>query len=118
MGRHGDKVTYVLRLTFGSRFSDSWANTEVRPYEVLGFIVHGSAVEWTADAASAPVQYMGVDHGGFDILVTKQFLDRPNVVAIFQQMRGEGVAEGMTTANFLNLCPRDGCFDGALNTIF
>ena len=38
---------------------------------------------------------MGVDHGGADVFVPQQFLDGADVVAIFEQMGGEAVAEGM-----------------------
>ena len=34
---------------------------------------------------------MGVDHGGFDILVPQQFLDGADVIAVFQQVGGETV---------------------------
>ena len=40
---------------------------------------------------------MGVDHGGFDILVSKQFLNGPNVVALLEQVRGRAVTKGMAT---------------------
>ena len=39
------------------------------------------------------VQDMSVDHGRADIFVTEEFLNRANVVACFEQMRGEGVSE-------------------------
>ena len=38
---------------------------------------------------------MGIDHGGFDVFVAKQFLNSTNVVAILQEMGGKGVAEGV-----------------------
>lgn len=34
---------------------------------------------------------MGVNHGGTDVGVPEQLLDRPDIVAIFQQMRSKGV---------------------------
>ena len=35
------------------------------------------------------VQHVRVDLGGSDILVAQQLLDSPDIVAVFQQMRGE-----------------------------
>ena len=35
---------------------------------------------------------MGVSHGGGDIFVTKQVLNRSNVVAVYKKMRGKAVA--------------------------
>jgi hypothetical protein len=40
---------------------------------------------------------VGVDHDGGDIRVPKQFLNRADVVACFEQMRGKGVAQRMAT---------------------
>jgi hypothetical protein len=37
---------------------------------------------------------VGVDHGGFDILVTGEFLDGTDVVAALQEVSGEGMAIG------------------------
>ncbi len=36
---------------------------------------------------------MGVDHRGFDVVVAEQFLQRSDVVAILEQMRGETMSE-------------------------
>jgi len=47
---------------------------------------------------------MGVDHGGFDILVAEQFLDSANVVAILEQVGGEGVTESVGSDTLINLC--------------
>ena len=39
---------------------------------------------------------MGIDHRGADILVTEEFLDGPDIGAVFQQMRGERMPKGVT----------------------
>ncbi len=36
---------------------------------------------------------MGIDHGGLEIMVAQQLLNRPNIVSIFQQVGGEAVSE-------------------------
>ena len=47
------------------------------------------------DAPSALVQDMGIDHGGVDVAVAQQFLDRPDIVPFFQEMGSERMPEGM-----------------------
>ena len=44
--------------------------------------------------ATAPIQDVGVDHGGTDVAVAEELPYGADVVAIFQQMRGETVAQG------------------------
>jgi hypothetical protein len=51
-----------------------------------------SAVEGTSDAAYATIERVGVDHRRGDIFVTEQFLDGPDVVAVFQQVGSEGMS--------------------------
>src|SRR2546425_7253259 len=52
---------------------------------------------------------MGVDHRRTYIAMSKQFLDRSNVIAIFQQMSRERVAQGMTPHRLGYVClPRCG----------
>ena len=46
----------------------------------IGLQVVGRA----ADAEWATVQYMGVDHGGSDVVVAEQFLYRADVMATFE----------------------------------
>ena len=54
---------------------------------------------------SGPVQYMGVNHRGGDIGMSQQFLDCPDVIVRFKQMRGKGMPEGMATDPFAYLGP-------------
>ena len=44
-------------------------------------------VEWTAHSQAPPVEHVGVDHGGGDMLVTKQILDGADVVAVLEHVR-------------------------------
>jgi len=41
-------------------------------------------VGWAFYAPWSSIQYMGVDHGCLDVLMTQQFLDRANVISTFQ----------------------------------
>jgi hypothetical protein len=45
---------------------------------------------------------MGVDHGGGHILVPQQHLHGPDIVAIFKEVRSEGMPEGMTRSRLGN----------------
>ena len=38
---------------------------------------------------------MGVNHGGFEVAVTQQFLNRADVEICLEQMAGKTVAKGM-----------------------
>jgi hypothetical protein len=53
------------------------------------------AVQRAAYAQTAPVQHVRVDHGGSHARVAEQFLDSPDVIAIVQEVRREGMAEGV-----------------------
>ena len=52
-------------------------------------------VEGTADATGAPIEHVGVDHRRADVIVAEQFLDGADVVAVFEQVCGEGMTESM-----------------------
>jgi hypothetical protein len=51
---------------------------------------------------------VGVDFGGFDIGVAKQFLDGADVFSGFEQVGGEGVAEGVGSDPFGDIRQLDG----------
>ena len=46
----------------------------------------------TEDSSSSTVQHVGVDHGGLYVSMSKQFLNRADIVAVFEQMSGERMA--------------------------
>lgn len=58
---------------------------------------------------------MRVDHGGADALVSEQFLDRADVVAIVEEVGGEGVSEGVTTRPLRDARPVHGVLHRALD---
>ena len=41
------------------------------------------------------VEHMGIDHCGFDILVTEKFLNGVDIIACLKQVSGKAMAEGM-----------------------
>src|SRR5207253_8795518 len=47
------------------------------------------------DTGRTPVEDVGVDHRGRRITKKKKFLDGPDVMALLQQVGGEGMTEGM-----------------------
>jgi hypothetical protein len=50
-------------------------------------------VHWTANApASGLLENMGVNHRRFHVGVAQQLLDRADVVAVLEKVRGEGMA--------------------------
>ena len=57
---------------------------------------------------------MGVDHGGFDVFVTEEFLDGADIVAALEEVGSEGVAEGVASDSFLDMGCSNGLFDGFL----
>jgi hypothetical protein len=63
---------------------------------------------WTA------VQDVRVDHGGAHVTVSEQFLDRANVVTVFEEMRCEGVPEGETRGSLGQARLEDGFLDRPL----
>ena len=51
----------------------------------------GAWAGWRGQATTA-VQYVGVDHRRAQVLVAEQFLKSPDVVAVTDQLGGEGIA--------------------------
>ena len=54
------------------------------------------AIEGAPHSQPIAVQDMCVDHRGADALVAEQFLDCPDVIAVLQEMRSEGVTKCVT----------------------
>ena len=52
---------------------------------------------------------MGVDHGGFDVFMTEEFLDGADVVAVLEKVGCEGMAEGVTADAFGKVAVRVAC---------
>ena len=53
------------------------------------------AVGGSAHRTPPPVHDKGIDHHGAAISVAQKFLDGADVVAVFQEVRREGMAEGV-----------------------
>ena len=50
------------------------------------------------------VEHMRIDHCGFDILVTEQFLHGADIITGFQEVCGNTMAEGVQANIFMNSC--------------
>ncbi len=61
------------------------------------------SVGGTPHATTPAIEYVRVNHGRPNIRVTQQLLDRPNIVAIRQQMGGERMTQRMAPSPFLDL---------------
>src|SRR5437016_6078697 len=55
-------------------------------------------IKRAAYASSTPIQHVRIDQRRPHIFVSEQFLHCANIVASFEQMRREAVAEGVTRA--------------------
>ena len=47
----------------------------------------------TEDSSSSTVQHVSVNHGRLYVSMSKQFLNRADIIAIFQEVRGERVSQ-------------------------
>jgi len=47
---------------------------------------------------------MSVDRRRFNTFMTQQFLDGADVIAVFEQVSGKTMAQGVATHLFLNAC--------------
>ena len=74
----------------------------------------GLWIEGAFDGFCTALEDVGVDHGGFHVLVTKQFLDGTDVVAVLQKLGSEGMPEGVGGDKFIYLGEAGGLLDGFL----
>ena len=75
-------------------------------------------VERALHAAPALVQDVGIDHGRTHVPVSEQLLNRSNVVAGLQQVRGKGVPERVACRRSGNAGRPHGVFDRSLEHRF
>ena len=72
----------------------------------------------TLDAASAPVEHMGIAHRRPDVLVTEQCLHRTDVIPRFESMRRKGMAKGMAGGRFGDARPAYSTMHRPLEPLF
>ena len=56
------------------------------------------AVQWAAHRAAAAIEDVCIDHGGGDVAMAQQLLDGADIVAVFNEMCCETVAQRVTAA--------------------
>lgn len=71
-------------------------------------------IRGAGDAFAAAIQHLSIDHGRAHIFVPQQFLHGAEVIAVFEQRSGKGMAQGMTTHGFDNASVPRGRADGAV----
>ena len=74
----------------------------------------GLGVEGGFDGVGSALEDVGVDHGGFYVLMPEEFLYGSYVVAVLEEVGGEAVAKGVGGDAFFNLCKSCGLFDSSL----
>ena len=82
--------------------------------EVSGFRWLGVEGRFDCEAAALDAKRVSVDHGGFYVFVSEEFLHSSNVVAVLQEMGGEAVTEGVRGDAFLYFCSFCGGSNGSL----
>lgn len=75
-------------------------------------------VQRTHHAFAAFIQHMGINHRGGNIRMTEQLLHRSDVVAILQQMSGEGVAQSVRRGGLGEIGIAHRLFHRALHAFF
>ena len=58
------------------------------------------SVKRTLDPSPTSVQHMGIDHRRFDVIVSKQLLNSPDIVPLFEQMGGKGMTQSVAASRF------------------
>ena len=76
------------------------------------------AVQRAAYGQAAAFEDVGVDHSGFDAFVAQEFLNSPNIIAVFQEVCSEGVPESMATDRFVDPGSSDRISDCFLKPLF
>src|SRR3972149_5622779 len=69
------------------------------------------SVEGTPDGQAAALENMRVDHRRLKIFVTEQILHGPDIVAAFEQVGSETMAEGVATDAFADVRLEGGAGD-------
>src|ERR1700693_3656379 len=65
-------------------------------------------------ATAGAVENMRVNHGRLQVFVAQKVLNRSNIIPVFDQVRREGVAEGVAGGRAAYLGIPDGLLDGSL----
>ena len=72
------------------------------------------SIQWRFDGEAAASEDVGVDHGGFYVFVSEEFLNGADVVVVLQEVGCEGMTKGVRGDVFVNFCKPRSLFDGFL----
>jgi hypothetical protein len=85
---------------------------------VLYRLTGSETVHWTIAPLLASVQHMSVYHGCLHIPMSEEFLNRADVIAIFQQVRGKRMPQRVAVDRLGQPYGSRGLFDGSLQHRF
>lgn len=74
-------------------------------------------VERAANSEPGFLEHVGVEHRGGDVFMPEELLDGANVVAVFEQVRGETVSEGVAAGGLSQPGGANGELDGVLQVL-
>ena len=74
-------------------------------------------IERASDCTCTQSEDVGVDHGGLDVGVAEELLNRADVGAGLEEVRGEGVAQGVGPGLFRDAGGGEGLLHGSLNEV-
>jgi hypothetical protein len=89
-------------------------NTLTVPCRLTG----SETVHWTIDPLPTPVQHMCVYHHCLHIPMSEEFLNRADVIAIFQQVRGKRMPQRVAVDRLGQPYVTRGLLDGPLQHRF
>ena len=91
------------------------AVTDPLPFRWRRRWCHSQAIQRAFHSAAALPQHVRIDHGGRDVVVPQQLLNRPNVRPALEGMGGEAVSKSVRAGALDNPHSRDRRLDGLMN---
>ena len=82
-------------VLYSEALQDITGASAAGPASAVAEVMTGHPIGRATDASRTPVEDVGVDHRRADVPVTEQLLDSADVVALFQEVSGERMAEGV-----------------------
>ena len=77
--------------------------------QALRIILNSERIHGTSNTSSASIQNMGIDHRRLHVAMAQKFLGGSDIVAIFQQISGKGMAGAQ---GFAEAVQKFECYDG------
>src|SRR5437016_9969675 len=77
-----------------------------------------SRIERTLYSSASTIEHMRINHRCAHVFVAKQFLDRSDIVSVFEQVCGEAVTKCMTGPMLINARLSNCSLDRAMHAVF